>query len=169
MMDDEELETGPTEACERCGEEIAVDSEACPACGYLRVQQACARHPERNGEGQCVICGIVLCAECNRGGTGHFVCEQHQEIPVVNGWAQVYTTPDDIEAQLISENLQAQGVDARILSQKDHFSIPVGLGDLSQVRVLVPADAYAEAVDLIAEHMNAGQVRFGDGEELPEA
>jgi hypothetical protein len=169
MMEDEELETNLTEACEHCGEEIAAELDACPACGFLRVQVPCVNHAERNAEGQCVICGSTLCDGCNRGGSSHYVCASHQEIPVVNGWAQVYTTPDDIEAQLISENLQAQGLDSRVLSQKDHFSLPVGLGDLSQVRVLVPADAYGEAVDLIAQHMNAGEVRFGDGEESTEA
>jgi len=169
MMQDEELQTELTEACEHCGEEIAADFPACPACGYLRVQQPCVNHSDRDAEGQCVICGAPVCADCNRGGESHFVCETHQEIPVVNGWAQVYTTPDDIEAQLISENLQAQGLDARVLSQKDHFSIPVGLGDLSQVRVLVPADAYSEAIDLISQHMDGGEVRFGDDEDLPDA
>lgn len=86
-------------------------------------------------------------------------------MPVTQGWALVYTTSDDLEAQLIRDNLQAEGVDARVLSQKDHYSIPVDLGDLSPVRVLVPAYSYSDAAALIAEHTNAaGELRFGDGD-----
>lgn len=61
-------------------------------------------------------------------------------------------------------------MDARVLSQKDHFSLPVDVGDLSPVRVLVPAYAYDEAQRLLAEHRDAsGDVAFGDGEEPVEA
>lgn len=154
---------GPTADCPHCGERIAADAEACPACGDLHVEAACAKHADRSAEGQCVICGTTLCADCNKGGDTHFLCETHREIPVVQGWAQVYSTSDDLEAQLIRDNLDAEGVDARVLSQKDHFALPVDFGDLSPVRVLVPAYDYAEAARVIAEHRNAlGDVQFGD-------
>ncbi len=153
-------------ACEHCGERIAADADACPACGHLRQARQCARHAERSAAGQCVVCGTALCEECNRGADPHYQCETHRAIPVVEGWAQIYTTSDDLEAQLIRENLQAEGVDARVLSQKDHFSLPVDLGDLSPVRVLVPAYAYQEAERLLAEHRDArGDVAFGGGNE----
>jgi hypothetical protein len=89
---------------------------------------------------------------------------------VVGGWAQIYSTSDDLEAELIRDNLEAEGVDARILSQKDHFSLPVDLGDLSPVRILVPAFAYEEAERLLDEHRDElGQVAFGEGPEQPTA
>lgn len=154
-----------TEECLHCGEKIASGEEACPACGHLHVTAACANHTDRQAEGQCVVCGTTLCEDCNRGGDTHFICDAHREIPVSQGWAQVYTTSDDLEAQLIRDNLQAEGVDARVLSQKDHFAVPVNQGDLSPVRVLVPAYAYTDAAGLIASHTDsAGEVRFGDGE-----
>ena len=159
------MEAG-TQTCPHCNETIASDVEACPACGHLHVDQQCLKHADRQAKGQCVICGDAVCDDCNHGGDSHFQCETHKEIPIVEGWAQVYTTSDDLEAQLIRENLEAEGVDARVLSQKDHFSIPVDLGDFSPVRVLVPAFAYQEATSLIAEHMDEdGEVRFGDGTE----
>jgi hypothetical protein len=151
------------EACPHCGEQIASEAEACPACGEMRTDVQCARHAERQAEGQCVVCGRAMCGDCNQGGDQHYLCADHSDIAVVQGWAQVYSTADDLAAQLIRENLQAEGVDARVLSQKDHFSIPVDLGDFSPVRVLVPAYAYTAAASLIAEHMDeTGEVRFGD-------
>ncbi len=152
--------------CEHCGERIAADAEACPACGTLRSAAQCARHPERQAQGQCVICGTTLCEECNQGSDTHFLCETHSEIPVVNGWAQVYSTSDDLEANLIRENLEAEGIDSRVFSQKDHFSLPVDLGELSQVRVLVPAYTYQEAQRVLGQHRDAaGEVAFGTDDE----
>lgn len=154
---------GPTMDCPHCGDRIAADAEACPACGHLHVAAACSNHADRPATGQCVICGQAVCEECNKGGDTHFLCEAHASIPVVQGWAQVYTTSDDLEAQLIRDNLQAEGIDSRVLSQKDHFAVPVDLGDLSPVRVLVPAYDYTEAAELITGHLNAsGEVQFGE-------
>jgi RNA polymerase subunit RPABC4/transcription elongation factor Spt4 len=160
------VESGPPVNCDHCDELIASDSEACPACGSLRESRQCAVHSDKAGEGLCVICGTALCDDCNRAGDSYFVCETHKAIPVVGGWAQIYSTSDDLEADLIRENLEAEGIDSRVLSQKDHFSLPVDLGDLSPVRVLVPAYDYEAAEDVLAEHRNAqGEVAFGDGEE----
>lgn len=157
---------GTPATCAHCGEQISSDAEACPACGELRESQRCLKHANEEALGQCVICGNALCGACNKGGDSHYLCETHCEIPVVGGWAQIYTTSDDLEADLIRENLEAQGIDSRVLSQKDHFSIPVDLGDLSPVRVLVPAFEYEAAEQVLAEHSDArGEVAFGDGEE----
>jgi hypothetical protein len=155
-----------TESCSHCGERISSAAEACPACGELRSERLCSRHADLDAEGQCVVCGDALCKGCNQGGAKHFLCETHRDVPVVQGWAQVYSTSDDLQAQLIRDNLEAEGVDARVLSQKDHFSLPVELGDLSPVRVLVPAYAYRDASNLISEHMDeSGEVSFGEEEE----
>ena len=156
---------GTPVSCDHCGERISSDADACPACGDLREARQCAQHEDREARGQCVVCGSAVCEGCNKGGDTHYLCESHRSVPVVEGWAQIYTTSDDLEAQLIRENLEAEGVDARVFSQKDHFSIPVDLGDLSPVRVLVPAYAYQEAERVLAEHRNAaGDVAFGDDE-----
>lgn len=147
--------------CENCSEEILADEPACPACGRLRVPATCERHPERQAEYQCALCGRTVCDECDHPGGRTHLCESHREVPVIEGWAQVYTTSDDIGAQLIVDNLQAEGMEARVLSQKDHYSFTVDLGDLSPVRVLVPAYEYEAAEALIREHMDAnGEVAF---------
>jgi hypothetical protein len=149
------------ETCPHCEEMIAADSEACPACGYLLVDTVCEKHPEREADGLCVICGRAVCEECNQPQGRHFVCEEHADVPLISGWAQVYSAADDVQAELIRENLIAEGISARVLSQRDHFSFSVDLGDLNQVRVLVPAYDYQAARQLIATHRDSeGEVAF---------
>ncbi|MGH7462930.1 MAG: DUF2007 domain-containing protein [Longimicrobiales bacterium] len=147
--------------CPYCDETIGTDLESCPACGCLLVERTCDRHTERLAEGRCVVCGRALCPECNQPQGRHFVCEEHAAIPLMSGWAQVYSAADDLEAELIRENLNAEGIEARVLSQRDHFSFVVDVGELDQVRVLVPAYSFSEAAELIEEHMNErGEVSF---------
>jgi hypothetical protein len=107
-----------------------------------------------------VICGDALCDECDAADDMHHACPDHSEIPVFQGWAQIYTTSDDVEADLIRENLQSEGVDAAVLSQKDS-SFNIELGDLSPVRVLVPAYDYLEGTRVLKQHMDvSGEVVF---------
>jgi hypothetical protein len=122
----------------------------------------CDRHPEREARGVCVVCGTAVCDECDKDEVREFVCPAHHDVPIVDGWAQVYSTSDDVEAQLIRDNLKSEGLEAEILSQKDHFAVPVDLGDLSPVRLLVPAASYDEALAVLSQHMDsAGEVAFG--------
>jgi predicted RNA-binding Zn-ribbon protein involved in translation (DUF1610 family) len=147
--------------CPRCDQEIDAEGPACPACGHIHSGTLqCRRHPDRAAVGVCVICGDALCDECDATDEMHHACPDHYRIPVIEGWAQVYTTSDDMEADLIKENLQAEGIDAAVLSQKDR-SFSVELGDLSPVRVLVPAYAYIEGSRVLGQHMDgAGEVAF---------
>jgi uncharacterized C2H2 Zn-finger protein len=147
--------------CPRCDQQVPAAEAACVACGHLhRDRTACARHADRQAEGVCVICGAAVCDECDSGHSPHFACPDHGAVPVVEGWAQVYSTSDTFEAELIKENLQAEGLDAAVLSQKDQ-SFTVELGDLSPVRILVPAYEYLDAARLLEAHMDAaGEVAF---------
>jgi ssDNA-binding Zn-finger/Zn-ribbon topoisomerase 1 len=151
---------GALRRCPKCGQEVDAAEAACPACGQLTTPGRCARHPEREAPGQCVICGRGTCAECYDEDQPHYLCPEHREIEVIEGWAQVYNTADEVEAQLIRENLRAEGVDAEILSQKDRM-LTVDLGELAQVRVLVPAYHYAQARRMLAGHTDEqGAVAF---------
>ncbi|MGH7483684.1 MAG: double zinc ribbon domain-containing protein [Longimicrobiales bacterium] len=146
--------------CPNCGETIAAETDACPACGELFEPAPCARHPNREATGRCVICGESICEKCDRGTRAPYLCETHADIPVIEGWAQIYTTSGEIEAQLIQQNLRADGIEARVYSQKDH-ALTVDIGDLSPVRILVPAYAYLESVDLVRAHTDSsGEVEF---------
>lgn len=146
--------------CPHCDNQVDVGDRACPACGRLRETGRCGRHPTREAQGACVVCGSPVCEECDSRGSGAFRCPLHKDVSVIEGWAQVYSTSDDIEAQLIAGNLQAEGLNAQVLSQKDH-SLTVDLGELSPVRVLVPAWEYEEASRVLAGHMDRqGEVAF---------
>lgn len=151
-----------TRQCDHCGETIAADSETCPACGHLRTPTSCERHPDREAPGRCALCGTAVCEECDTGTRRYHRCQEHGDVQIIEGWAEVLSVPAEVEARLIEENLRAENIDARVLSQKDHFAIPVEFGDLARVRVLVPTFSYKEAERVIAGHRDAmGEVSFG--------
>jgi hypothetical protein len=135
--------------CEVCGESFG-DSDACPACGTAVERFACDRHPMAVATGRCVVCSRALCQEC-RGDAAEervHLCDEHASVFVIQGWAQVVEETDEIEAHLIRDNLVAEGIDSRVFSQKDR-AFSVDLGELSVVRVLVPAWEYERAVQFI--------------------
>lgn len=145
--------------CDRCGTEFAA-SDACPACGKLYAEVACAAHPDRSASARCVICDAAVCGECRTEKGGVALCPDHGGIPIIQGWGQVYSTASEFEAQLLQENLRSEGIDAQIFSQKDHI-YTVDLGELSIVRVLVPVWEYGGALGIIREHMDTeGEVVF---------
>ena len=147
--------------CPRCEQEIDAGNATCPACGqFLAERASCARHVERRAEGVCVVCGDPVCDECDPTEEVHYICPNHRTVPVIEGWAQIYSTSDVVEANLIRENLASEGLDAAVLSQKDR-SFTVDLGDLSAVRILVPAYEYLDAMEVVAMHMDArGELVF---------
>lgn len=148
----------PAFHCNRCGQEFE-EADACPACGRLRLDLPCDEHPDRTAEGRCVFCGKALCGE-TPSGEDPYVCAEHRTIPLIGKWAQVYSTTSEFEAQLVRENLRAEGIEAQIYSQKDHM-YPVDLGELSIVRLLVPVWEYGGAINTIRTHMDSeGEVTF---------
>jgi uncharacterized C2H2 Zn-finger protein len=147
--------------CPRCDQEVDAAEATCPACGHIHGQAgACERHPDARAEGVCVICGSAVCTDCDSADQVHHACPDHAAVPVIEGWAQIYTTSDTVEANLIKDNLQSEGIDAAVLSQKDR-SFAFDLGDFSPVRVLVPAYVYIDAARVLSGHMDAaGEVMF---------
>lgn len=147
--------------CPRCDQEIDAEGPACPACGHIHKGSLdCRRHPDRQAVGVCVVCGDPVCEICDENDEIHHACPDHSAIPVFEGWAQIYTTSSDVAADLIKENLRSEGVDAAVLSQKDR-SFNVDMGELSPVRVLVPAYEYRDAMKVLGEHMDlTGEIAF---------
>jgi len=143
---------GPTVECPNCAATVPEDADACPMCGRVQAPTSCELHPDRPAVGVCVVCGRALCEACNKGEGKEYLCEVHREVEIVEGWAEIYSTGDDVEADLIRDRLQSEGIDAQVLSQRDHYTITVGMGDLAVVRVLVPAYEYEDAMRALAEH-----------------
>jgi len=148
--------------CPNCSEEVPEGAESCAACGHFLAKGfGCAKHPNRDAIGHCVICGTAVCEDCDYPDHHHHRDERHSTVPIISGWAQVYTTNDDTVADLICDNLEAEGIESRVLSQKDHNMFPVELGDLAPVRVLVPAFDYEPALEIIRGHTDwSGDVMF---------
>ena len=145
--------------CERCGEEFE-GTDACPACGRARIEIACETHPDRKAVGRCVVCGRAMCEGCGSGDSMALLCEDHADVTVIQGWAQIYTTTSEFEAQLLRDNLAAEGLEVRIYSQKDRI-FSVDLGELSIVRLLIPAWEHDRAAEVIRAHMDqSGEVSF---------
>ena len=148
-----------TITCPRCGAEYA-GGDACPSCGLLQAPVPCDDDPRDEARFRCVLCGRAVCG-AGPGGNRAALCDEHAAIPVIEQWAQVYSTADEFEATLIVQNLQAEGMDAQVYNQKDEHAFPVDLGELSIVRVLVPVWQFAEALQLVNSYMDsAGEVTF---------
>ena len=65
------------------------------------------------------------------------------------GWVVVFESGTDYEADLVRDRLDDAGIPAAILTQRDH-AFNLTIGDLAQVRVLVPAAHVEAATDLLA-------------------
>jgi hypothetical protein len=140
-------------ACERCGSEYTGDW--CPSCGLASFPVPCEEAGETRE--RCVLCGVPV---CGGGAERPSRCAAHASVPVIEGWAQVYRALDDIDAELIVQNLRAEGLDAQVYSQKDDI-FPVDVGELNIVRVLVPVWEFQQALELVLERMDsAGGVVF---------
>lgn len=148
-----------TFACPRCGAEYT-GGDACPSCGLLQAPVPCDDDPSRNAAFRCVLCGRTVCGG-DPAGKRAALCDLHAHVPIIEGWAQVYTTGDSLEADLIVQNLQAEGIDAQVYSQKDDHAFPVDIGELSIVRVLAPVWEFGEAMDLVQSYTSSdGEVAF---------
>lgn len=64
---------------------------------------------------------------------------------MIEGWTEALRTADEIEARLVADGLKGEGIEARVLSQKDRANV-VTFGGLSILRVLVPAHRLEDAL-----------------------
>ncbi|MFL5538663.1 MAG: hypothetical protein ACJ8J0_06695 [Longimicrobiaceae bacterium] len=157
MSDTAEAPAGAVYTCENCGTEYA-EGDSCPACGALRDPVPLDDDPSRTARWRCVICGRAVADPLDGGEPAR--CAEHCAVPVIEGFAQVYTNNNALSAQLLVDNLRAEGLDATLYSQADR-SFPMDLGELSIARVLVPGFQYQQALELVREYMDTeGEVVF---------
>lgn len=149
----------PAFRCVRCEAEYDGDA-ACPVCGCLPSPVPCLFHTGQLAHSRCVLCARTVCEAEASQLRAPALCTEHRGAPIIGDWAQVYTTSGEMEAQLVAENLRAEGIEAQVFSQSTRV-FPVDLGELSIVRVLVPLWEYRSAAALIRSHMDtAGEVVF---------
>ena len=63
-------------------------------------------------------------------------------------WVVVFQSGTDYEADIVRDRLDDSGVDAVILTQRDH-AFNLNVGDLSDVNVLVPPDQVDDAMAVL--------------------
>lgn len=100
----------------------------CPNCEYEYVE------------------GVKICPDC-----GESLVSSDEIIPAEewdeSQWEVVYTTSDEIDAQIVKERLAADDIVATVLSQKDrNFPAP---GDFSIVKLLVRKEDAQRAIDIL--------------------
>ena len=66
----------------------------------------------------------------------------------LEGWVTVFSTGTDYEADLVRDRLDDGGVDAVILTRRDH-AFNLNVGELANVAVLVPANQVEEAQQIL--------------------
>ena len=107
----------------------------CPKCEYEYIES------------------VKICPDCN----AELVSVEEYEGNLVNpkDYIIVFTTFDQIEAEMLKSNLEGAGIDSLILSQKDR-NYPA-VGDLSVVKLLVDKKNIEDAMDIIKDINNPDQ------------
>ena len=91
------------------------------------------------------IDGVETCPDCNE--TLIPVKDFEGNLVHHEDWVVVYSTSDQIEAEMLKSNLAGADIESLILSQKDR-NYP-GVGDLAVVKLLTKKVDSAEAVTII--------------------
>lgn len=71
----------------------------------------------------------------------------------LEGWVTVFSSGTDYEADLVRDRLDDSGVDAVVLTRRDH-AFNLNIGDLANVAVLVPQEQVAAARRILAESIS---------------
>ncbi len=112
----------------------------CPNCSYEYVE------------------GVTICPDCGE----TLVDEKYFIKPedwTEENWEVIYTSSEEYEVQMIKDNLQGAGIEAAVLSQKDHnFPAP---GDFSVVKLMVRKEDVQSALEFI---QNSKQDNNGEQE-----
>ena len=80
---------------------------------------------------------------------------------------KVYTTAGDLEAEFIKGFLHGQGIEAVISQESVARTLGLTVGRLGEVKVLVPEEQAAEALELL-KAMEAGEFEDSEFPEQPD-
>ena len=141
--------------CAGCGTAHPESATHCIRCGRIFKSSVCTVHRDRIADRACLVCSRTLCLSCRFGSRHAPVCQDHQEVRIVQGWAEVAQYPDEVTALLTTERLRSHDIEATILSQKDRWHV-VSFGGLAVIRVLVPASMFVEARRVLDSRSSSG-------------
>jgi hypothetical protein len=68
----------------------------------------------------------------------------------IEGWAVLKTFSYEHQAEIIKGHLESRGIECMVYSQKDHVNV-VFVGDLSEIKVLVPENQFDAAMEAIKD------------------
>lgn len=66
----------------------------------------------------------------------------------MSGWVEILFTYDEVEARIVKELLEAEGISAIIESEKIS-PYPVNIGRIGEVRVMIKEEDLAKAKDVL--------------------
>ena len=151
--------------CDNCENEVSSDSDFCPHCGSLFVEDAsCINHPDVSAEGACVICCEAFCEQCGANVDDVFICNQHDSLEFIDGMVRVFGTNDVVQVEFAKDCLEKNGLHPFIFSKK---ASPMHLGgsdyslfrasgekpgnSINEVKLLVPAGETLDALRSLKE------------------
>jgi len=99
----------------------------------------------------CPNCGaeyedsVQVCSDCNV----ELVSKEELESleSKYSDWEEVFSSPQQYEAEMVKTNLESAGIEAIVFDKKDS-SFPLG-GELGEIKVYVPKDKVEEAKTII--------------------
>ena len=144
-------QTDASEARERSEDLVTEEDTVCRPCeNLLEDGLQCETHPASEAASRCVICGRLMCPDCEEKAGGWSFCLDHKGYRFVEDWAVVYTADTEWNASLLHGYLVDEGVEC-IMDSKRDTARALTVGSLAQVNVMVPFDRVLEAEKLVSD------------------
>ncbi len=149
-------------SCEHCGEEVTVDSDFCPHCGFLFEGPdpvRCDKHPATEALGVCIICRTSVCSECGTVHRNRLFCATHKNLVVIQDWVKIVESTDVYEAEMAKSLLEENGLHV----QPQNFGsvgfvwdgggeLPLARKQLGQpAKIFVPIPEYEKALEVLSD------------------
>lgn len=149
-------------SCEHCGEEVTVDSDFCPHCGYLFEGTGpveCETHGSVEAIGVCIICHRSVCGECGTAVGSRLFCDAHKHLVVIQDWVKIVESTDVYKAEMAKSLLEDNGVHV----QPQNFGsvgfvwdgggeLPLARKQLGQpAKIFVPIPEYEKALEVLSD------------------
>ncbi len=155
---------------------MTADSDFCPHCGVIYQDAAhawCEQHPDRPAVSVCIICRALLCDECTVTVHGRRFCRAHCLVEVQQDWAEVYSSADVNDAQLVKSVLENAGFTVQTQNFQNASIVWSGGGDnaISRsnvgrlARVLVPIPEFLNAAQALQEWQSSAAAPDGRPDE----